>query len=197
MSEPRDLVPAEVSRPPDAYEKQYMTGDGAVLCRDKSRAPWPIHAIFGASALTIVGSAFAAGQAWSLLVSLPFLMVVWLFFAVLRVTVSERAINVQYGLFGPKIPTAAIESATATTYDWKKFGGWGIKRRRDGAWIYNMPGDGGHAIEVVWRDAKGRRRVTFIGSQHAPQMAAQIQRAIAALPPAPRDREPALPPGDA
>lgn len=195
MTEPKDLVPFEASRLPDAYEKQYMTGDGAVLYRDKSRAPWPIHVIFGASAAAVLGSAVAVGQAWSLLFSLPVLAVIWVFFLVLRVTVSERAVNVQYGLFGPKIPTAAIESATATTYDWKKFGGWGIKRRRDGAWIYNMPGDGGHAVEVVWRDPRGRRRVTFIGSKHAPQMAASIEKARLALPAGARDPG-ALPPGD-
>jgi len=192
VSEPKDLVPLDVARPPDLYERKYMAGEGVVLYRDKARAPWPWHAIFGASMAAVLGSAVAVGQAWTLALSLPVLATLWLFFAVLRVTVSERAVRVQYGLFGPRIPTAAIESARATTYDWKEFGGWGIKRRRDGAWIYNLPGDGGHAVEVVWRDANGKRRVTFLGTRQAEAMAVQIDRARA-LPAAPSG--PALPPG--
>ncbi len=192
MSEPKDLVPLDVARPPDLYERKYMTGDGVVLYRDKARAPWPWHAIFGASMLAVLGSAVVVGQAWTLALSLPVLATLWLFFAVLRVTVSERSVRVQYGLFGPTIPTAAIESARATTYDWKQFGGWGIKRRLDGAWIYNLPGDGGRAVEVVWRDARGKRRVTFIGTRQAEAMAVQIDHARA-LPAAPSG--PALPPG--
>ena len=193
-SEPKDLVPIEAVPQPDLYERKYMEGEGVVLVRDKSRAPWPLHAIVLVAMATVTVTSVTAGAAFALLFSLPTLAIVWLFFAVLRVTVSERADNVHSGLFGPKIPSAAIESAEPVTYDWKKFGGWGIRRSRDGAWIYNMPGDGGHAVRIVWRDAKGRRRDTLIGSRHSAQLAAQIRRARAALPAGPRTA--ALPAGD-
>lgn len=192
-SEPKDLVPVEAASLPDLYERKYMEGEGVVLFRDKSRAPWPLHAIFLVVMATMTVASVTAGAAFALLFSLPTLALVWLFFAVLRVTVSEGAVNVQYGLFGPKIPVAAIESAEPVTYDWKKFGGWGIRRGRDGAWIYNMPGDGGHAARILWRDARGRRRVTLIGSRRSSQLAAQIGRARAALPVGPRSA--ALPTG--
>lgn len=179
--ERNELVPVEAAQPPDAYERAYMAGDGTVLFRDKSRAPWPLHAIFGAAGAVVVGAAIASGELAGL-VALPLLALVWLFFAVLRVTVSAQAINVQYGMFGPKIPLAAIESAEAVSYDWKKFGGWGIKRSLDGQWIYNMPGDGGRAVRVTWRDPKGRRHVTLIGSRRADELARQVDRGRAALP---------------
>lgn len=192
-SEPKDLVPVEAVPLPDLYERKYMEDAGVVLFRDKSRAPWPLHAIFLVAMTTVTVAAVTAGAAFALLFSLPTLALVWLFFAVLRVTVSEGAVNVQYGLFGPKIPIAAIESAEPITYDWKKFGGWGIRRSLDGAWIYNMPGDGGHAVRIVWRDAKGRRRDTLVGSRRSAQLAAMIGRARTALPAGPRSA--ALPAG--
>lgn len=184
-SEPKDLVPVEAVPRPDLYERKYMAGEGVVLYRDKSRAPWPLHAIFLTLITASTVAAVASGAAFALAFNLPILLIIWLLFAVLRVTVSEGAVNVQYGLFGPKIPIAAIESAEAVTYDWKKFGGWGIRRSRDGSWIYNMPGDGGHAVKIVWRDTKGRRRTTLVGSLHSTRLAEQIQRARA-LPPGPR-----------
>ena len=179
--ERKELVPVEAARPPDAYERQYMAGDGVVLFRDKSRAPWLLNALFALPAAVVVGAAVATGELVGLL-ALPVLVLIWLFFSVLRVTVSERAVNVQYGLFGPKIPLAAIEEAEAVTYDWKKFGGWGIKRSLDGEWIYNMPGDGGRAVRLTWRDREGKRRVTLVGTRQADEMARQIDRGRKALP---------------
>lgn len=43
---------------------------------------------------------------------------------------------VPYGVFGPEIPVAAIELCEATTYDWKKFGGRGIRRGGAREWLY-------------------------------------------------------------
>jgi hypothetical protein len=180
--EPTDLVPVAEARGPDLYERKFMAGQGMVLHRDKHRAGWPLQAIFGLSMLAMVGSAAASG-AWLVLpVALPIVALLWLMFSVLRVTVSAGSVKVQYGLFGPEIPIEAIEAAEATSYDWKRFGGWGIRRGIGGEWIYNMPGDGGRAVRIVWRDAKGRRRVTLIGSPRAEALAAAVQGARVALP---------------
>ena len=180
--EPKALVRVEEARLPDAYEQKFMAGEGVVLYRDKRRAPWPLHALLGAAGLAVVAGSVASGELLGLAIALPVLALVWVLFSVLRVTVSAGMVTVQYGLFGPEIPVAAIELCEATTYDWKKFGGWGIRRSRQGEWIYNMPGDGGHAARIVWRDRKGRRRVTLIGSRHADQLASKIKGARAALP---------------
>jgi hypothetical protein len=183
-SEEKRLAVVESGRSPDAYEKRYMAGEGMVLHRAKQRAPWHLHALMGLSAAGMLGAVFAAPGAWlAPVIGMPILLVAWLLFAVLRVTVSEGHVNIQYGLFGPKIPIAAIQSATATRYRWTKFGGWGIKRSLNGEWIYNMPGDGGRAVRIEWTNAKGKRNVTLIGSKDPEALAAAIHQAQRALGP--------------
>ncbi|MCX4247602.1 hypothetical protein [Paraliomyxa miuraensis] len=180
----------------DPYERQYMKGEGLVLYRDKQRAPWIMSALIGAGALGILVP-LVLGQpgAWlGALIGLPIFFLVWMLFAVLRVTVSQGKVQVQYGLFGPTIPISAIESVAPTEYRWTAFGGWGIRRGPDGSWLYNMPGDQGRAVRIEWRDAKGRRRVTLVGSKHNVELAKTIEQARRALPSgAARD---ALPPGE-
>ncbi|HLV64310.1 MAG TPA: hypothetical protein VKY73_00795 [Polyangiaceae bacterium] len=178
MADPpeEELVPVPRARPPDVYEAKYMAGEGAVLYRDKSRAPWGLHVLFGLATALTVASVVASGELLALAVSLPVMALLWLFFSVLRVTVSEGHINVQYGIVGPKIPIEAVESVEAVRYDWRKFGGWGI-RYAEGTWLYNMPGDGGQAIRVVWRNARGQRKVTLIGSRRAEELAHEVMRA--------------------
>lgn len=155
-----------------------MPGEGTVLYRDKRRAPWQLHALF--AAIAGLYALLAVVQPWAL-VALPPLLVLWLLFAVLRVTVSEGHVNVQYGLFGPRIPMTAITSAERITYDWKAYGGWGIRRPGERVWAYNMPGEGGQAVRIVWHDARGQR-TTVIGSPDAARLAEHVARARRAVP---------------
>ncbi|MCA9650053.1 MAG: hypothetical protein H6712_18125 [Myxococcales bacterium] len=182
--EERALVRREATPLADPYEREYMRGQGLVLHRTKQRAPWQLNALFGVIAVASMAPIVAGlPSAWiGALFTLPILFVVWMLFAVLRVTVSEGSVDVQYGLFGPKIPIASIESAEPTTYHWARYGGWGIRRGPGGEWLYNMPGDKGRAVRVVWRDAKGRRKVTLIGSSDPHGIADAIARARQALP---------------
>jgi hypothetical protein len=144
--------------------------------------------------MAIVGLTLLFTPAWVTgLLFVPLGILLWALFAVLRFTVSEGAVDVQYGLFGPKIPTSAIESADAIDYDWKRFGGWGIRRSLDGEWMYNMPGDGGRAVRIVWRDEQGKRRVTNVGTPSPEPAVAAIRTAMRALPSAATR---ALPDGD-
>ncbi|MEM9461935.1 MAG: hypothetical protein AAGF11_47690 [Myxococcota bacterium] len=168
----------------DPYERKYMRGEGQVLYRAKQRAPAALTAVFGGLTLaTAIPVLLGTPGAWlSMALTMPVMFVLWVLFAVLRVTVSEGSVKIQYGLFGPTIPIAAIESAELTTYSWVHFGGWGIRRGPKGEWLYNMPGDGGKAVRVVWRDAKGRRKVTLIGSKEAESLARSVARARRALP---------------
>jgi hypothetical protein len=168
----------------DPYERKYMSGQGAVLHRAKRPAPAWLQLITGSTALAGVAMLFSS--AWlSGLVFVPLGIVLWALLSVLRVTVSEGAVNVQYGPFGPTIPTASIDRAEAVSYHWAKFGGWGIRRSLDGEWMYNMPGDGGRALRIEWRDAKGKRVVTNIGlpePEAAVRAIAQARRALQQAP---------------
>lgn len=110
--ESASLVPVDPTRPPDLYEQRYMAAEGVVFYRHKHSAPWQLHAIFFAAMVAAFGSAFAVGGvvggAVGVAVGVPLLALAWLVSAVLRVSVSEQHVNIQYGLFGPKIPIAGI-----------------------------------------------------------------------------------------
>jgi hypothetical protein len=183
VSDDQQLARHEPGRVPDEYEREYMRGEGVVLYRDKTRSPWQLHAVFGAIAAISIAAAIAAPGGWvGAAIALPITGMMWMLFSILRVTVSQGSVNVQLGVFGPRIPIAAIESVEALEYDWKEFGGWGIRMNMKGEWMYNMPGDGGHAVKMVWRDRKGRQRVTYVASRQSEQLAGAIEQARAALP---------------
>jgi hypothetical protein len=170
----------------DEYERRYMSGDGDVVHRAKMKAPWwfflffliPIAieiGVFGTLALTVPNFNKAMLMVPALLV--PILGFMALLFSVLRVTVSRKMVHVQYGLFGPKIPIEAIQSADVVAYDWKTYGGWGIRRGRDGSWAYNMVGDSGRAVKVVWKDPKGKTITHLLVASDPDALAAGIARA--------------------
>lgn len=181
----------------DRYERKYMKGEGLVLYRAKQRTPWPMTALIAGLGLTcVIPALLGVPGAWiTAVTTLPLLFLIWALFAVLRVTVSEGNVNIQYGLFGPTIPIAAIEAVAPTEYKWTSVGGWGIRRGPGGSWVYNMPGDGGRAVRIEWRDGKGRRRVTLIGSKNHTELAKTIEQARRALPAAGRSPD-ALPAAD-
>jgi hypothetical protein len=168
----------------DAYERAYMKGEGLVLYRAKQRTPWQMSALIGGLGVaSLIPALLAAPGAWiTAAITLPMLFLLWVLMGVLRVTVSQGSVDVQYGLFGPKIPIAAIEAVAPTEYKWTTVGGWGIRRGPGGSWVYNMPGDGGRAVRIEWRDAKGRRKVTLIGSRNHLELARTIEQARRALP---------------
>jgi hypothetical protein len=176
-----DALALRSSSVADEYERKYMAGEGAVLMRTKRPAPKWLQAVMGSMAFMGIGMLLT--PAWlSGVLLIPLGIVMWALFSMLRFTVSEGVVRVQYGVFGPTIPTSAVVSAEAIDYDWKKFGGWGIRMSRDGEWMYNMPGDGGRAVRIVWQDAKGKRRVTNVGMPDPAPAVRAIAQAKAALP---------------
>jgi hypothetical protein len=173
----REAAPAA-----DDYQARYMAG--SALYHDKIRAPRAYHLIFLLPLLVVLASSLvAAAQAGpaALLApafSLVVLPLVWLLFSVLRITVTRQEVYVQYGLFGPKIPVRDIEHAAAVDYDWKKYGGWGIRYGRDGSVAYNMLGDGGRAVEIVYKKGNRSRKV-LVASTDPARLAGAIQEARA------------------
>jgi len=161
----------------DDYERKHMS-DGDVLYRDKFVAPWPFFAVMAAGLAPIIwalaidpAATFAMALATSAL-----LLAITLTFSVLRVSVTEQLVHIQLGPFGPKIPSEDIVSAEAVVYDWKKFGGWGIRRASDGEWAYNMMGDAGEAVRIVYR--KGNKEHSVVVTADQPrQLASSIRKA--------------------
>lgn len=177
----------------DEYQRRFMATQGAVLHAERRAAPKLLQLLIGSTMLAGIGMLLTpAWVAGLMMIPVGFLM--WMLFAVLRVTVTESVVNVQYGVFGPTIPVGKIESAQAVEYDWKKFGGWGIRRSLDGEWMYSMPGDKGRAVRIAWTNDKGKRVVTNIGMQDPEPTAKAIQKALRAL--GPGQSTPELPASD-
>jgi hypothetical protein len=99
-------------------------------------------------------------------------------FAVLRVVVTERDVLVKYGLWGPTIPLRSVTSCRIVDYDWKRYGGWGIRRGVDGSWAYVA--SGGKVVELCFRDGDADKKV-LVGAEDPEELARQIQRARTAL----------------
>jgi hypothetical protein len=175
-------------RSADGYEAKYMSGGGEVLYRDKmvGGRGWRALLLGLPVAATILGStpallvdpspatiAFAVGG--TLFATVPFLL-----FSTLRVTVSTEQVHVQFGLWGPKIPIASIVASEVVSYDWKEYGGFGIRRGGDGSWVYNMMGDQGRAVKVRWMK-DGKEHTHLLSSNDPQALASAIREARARL----------------
>ncbi|MCA9648569.1 MAG: hypothetical protein H6712_23995 [Myxococcales bacterium] len=172
---------------PDAFEREYMRGEGAVLYRDKMVAGRKTNAVLALVTALLAFKAISTGALGSLVVGLPLLAAAWVLLGVLRVTVSERTVDVKLGLLGPTIPMEGIESAMAIDYRFGGIGGWGVRRGPEG-WMYGILGDSRRAVKIRWRDERGRTRVTYVGTRTAEALAAAIDRGRRALPAGPEPR---------
>ncbi len=172
-----DLAPTTTTTP-DAYEREYMSGHGRVLARHRMVSGWKFNTFMGLLAAYTVASAVSTGLL-AALAPLAAMGLLWLALSVLRITVSERAVKIQYALFGPTIPIDAITCVRAIRYDALRYGGWGF-RRREGGRLYNMIGDGGHAVEIRWLEPDGTHAIVTAGIKDAPAVAADIRAAMEA-----------------
>ncbi len=172
-------------READGYEAAFMEGKGDVLFRDKMVSRWPWHLAFlapgaiaaGAALVAIIATGGPVGvAALAAGASMLGMAVPWMLFAVLRITVSTGAVHVQFGLSGPEIPIDAIIEAEAIEYDWKEFGGFGIRFAPNKTTVYNMIGDEGLAVRIRWRDGDVVR-TTIVASHDNEGLAAAIAEA--------------------
>lgn len=168
---------------PDPYESRYMEG-GAALARSKKRMPgWFFALLAVAGSAGLVATIAAGGPLLPALVpavlSLLAVSTVGVLFSHLRVVATATHLHVQLGLFGPKIAYASIRSIRAIPYDWKRFGGWGIRRSLDGAWCYSVPGGTGDCVEVTWEDERGRAHTHVVSADNAAEIVAVVERARA------------------
>lgn len=181
MSDDKKEEVALTLRGDDDYERSHMTPEEGVLYRDKFVAPWGWHALMGGTTLASVLPMLLApdaGQVWpAALLTVAIMAITWLMFSVLRVSVSSQRVQVQLGLFGPDISTDKITHAEAVDYDWKQYGGWGIRKGRDGSWAYNMMGDAGRAARIEYVDDKGKERAVLVTSAEPHLLVDAIQRA--------------------
>jgi hypothetical protein len=162
----------------DEYEKKYM-GGGEALARSKAGMPWWFHLLIGMACCASAGAGLASGTLASL-VSLPILLLVWILFLYLRVTVTADTVHVQLGVFGPRVPIADILDVVAEKYSALKYGGWGIRFGLDGSVAYSVPGHGGRGIRIRYKKKNGGEATIWVTSPDPEALVAAIERARAA-----------------
>lgn len=175
-------------RPGDLFENASTQGSGVEVRREKTVWKWhwivllPALWTFGGMVLTLVAALPGASLAVAAFLGAMtlFFALVWAAFLVLRVAVTDRSVHVQYGLWGPKIDLATVTGCKVVDYDWKRFGGWGIKRDAEGTWAYTLMGEGPRAVEIAWREGGVERRVV-VSSRTPDELVASILQAKAAL----------------
>jgi hypothetical protein len=167
-----------------------MSGDAVVRHRDKlvSRgmaAALAVPAVFVLVLTVVIGVGNAAASRPVPPQALPFVLagmvafallyaLLAVTFAVLRTVVTDREVNVKFGLWGPRIPLDAITACKVVPYDWTKFGGWGIRRNRGGTWAY-VAGNG-DVVEIAYTEGGKDKRV-LVGAAEPGTLAAEIERA--------------------
>jgi hypothetical protein len=167
---------AEKPPPPiDDYERSYMGGD-APLARSRIANPWWFHALFAPPIVALIFAAVTTPQALVPLLLLPLMLLLWICIWFLRLTVTPTHVHVQYGLFGPKIPVSAIQRASAETYEWTDYGGWGIRYRPGIGWAYSVPGGGGRGVKIAYGEG-ARTKEVFVSTDRPDEIVAAIERA--------------------
>jgi len=158
----------------DDYEKKYMSGEGA-LASSRARMPWPFDVLLLFLAAFTTATSIASGT-WVALATVPLLLLVWILFMFLRVTVTPDTLHVQLGVFGPKVAIDEITSATVAKYDALKYGGWGIRLGIDGSIAYSLPGHGGKGVAVTFT-RNGKERKMFVTCPNPEEVVAAIDKA--------------------
>lgn len=187
--------------PNDEFEAKHMASEGRVLHHDKrvSRVLAGMLAVPGL--LTILLGVFIAltnatasrpvpGAALPFVVAGvaglgALLMLMGVVFGVLRTIVTDKEVNIKYGLWGPTISLGDVVSCRAVDYEWTEFGGWGIRMGKNGAWAY-VP-SGSRAVEIRYREGSKEKRV-LVGVASPEEVARKINEAAARFATRPGDR---------
>lgn len=171
----------------DDYAASYMSGTGRVLLRDKVVGRVSLL-LLGFAALWCGGGAVASfadllpKASFGAGVFLVFMTAFFGFLAatltIVRTVVSEGEVLVQYGLWGPRVPIGRVLGARVVPYDWKRFGGWGIKRDGEGTRAYVMSARG-DVVELRYADEKGDERKAQFSASDPAGVVAAIEQARA------------------
>jgi len=174
----------------DEFETKNMQDGASVVCRDKKVARGLAALLAFAGLFTIsIGVLVALTNATASkpvpAAALPFVVAavvalglllgtLGIVFAVVRTLVTDRYVDVKYGLWGPRIPLENIRSCNVIEYDWTQFGGWGIRMGKDGTWAY-VPASG-RVIEMRYLE-DGKEKRVLVGAEDANGTARAIELA--------------------
>lgn len=161
----------------DDYERDYMGGDEAVY-REKhvsklftALLALPALLTAGASIAFAVQGDFAA--AGSMAVGALGAGTAGIFFSVMRTTVTATELSVQYGMIGPTVELASVQSVEVVTLSAMTRLAIGPKIWPEG-WRFVFPG-ATHGVRVVYREGKRTKTIT-IAAEDAETLAAAIRQ---------------------
>lgn len=186
-------MPARRFDPPDAFEISEMTDGTPVLHRDR-RVSHDLAAVVACPgilaalmATNLLYDAKSSTQLPHLAIAMAVsgLSLVAFFFAglaltlaVLRTVVTQSAVHVRYGLWGPSIPLADIVACNVVRYRVRDFAGVGYREGPNDARAYVLTS--GLVLSLVYREA-GKRRCVLVGAQDPNATLEHIERARTAI----------------
>jgi hypothetical protein len=127
----------------------------------------------------MVGHTVVAHPTIGNLIALLVLLLAWMLFMYVRVTVTADTVHLQLGVFGPKIPVADIVEACAENYPVAKYRGWGVRFALDGSVAYSVPGYG-RGVRIRFTKKNGRESTVWVTSPEPEALVAAIEQARAA-----------------
>lgn len=96
-------------------------------------------------------------------------------FLSLSVAVSSDSVQFAYGLFKKRFQWSQVASYSVQRYDWKRYGGWGLRYGLHGRRAWSVPGvREGVTFQV---DEKGQKREYFVSSRRASEFAQAVATA--------------------
>jgi hypothetical protein len=154
------------------------------LFRESVAAPgWLAAVVFGGMALVgfligleAVRGSLAGGERVLFYVFMTLALVVQGFvaanFLVLNVIVTPERVEFAYGLFRRRFAWAQVSGVSVERYDWKRYGGWGLRFHMHGRRAWSVPGvPGGVAFQV---ESGGKRREYFVSSRRPEELARSV-----------------------
>ena len=102
------------------------------------------------------------------------LVVVMRLFTALRVEVGERTLHARFGPLGFTLAGEEIEAVTVAPYRWLTYGGWGLRRGRDGGRSSRARSAPFVRTGVVVDTLQGRRY--YVTSRRPDELAAAVNR---------------------
>jgi len=171
-----------MTKTPDEYTEKYMDGAQSLAHTRVRMGTW-FFALMGVIALFTLGSGVAVavtkgigGAIVPLFFSFPLTVMMTLLFSHVRVTVTNKELVVQYGLFGPKIPLNHVTKISAEDYNWKEFGGWGIKYGRDGTKAYSVSGPQIRCVRVHYLDENKKEQKVVVSTDDPEAIVLAVQQ---------------------
>ena len=153
---------------------------------DFPNPPWLLALAYVALAGGILGLLYAewhapaAARSWDALArGAGLILLIGLLYGVLQfrgltITVGPEELVFGFGRFRKRVRLRDLRDCRVVTYRWQDYGGYGIRRGRDGTVAYNVPGDRGKAVRLTVGEGP-KTRVYLLSTQDPERLCAVLR----------------------